>query len=49
MSRIFEDQDAKAMILVIGLLIAVPLLGALAVPKHAAAPGSTEAVASESR
>ncbi len=36
MSRIFQDQDAKAMILVIALLIGIPVLASLAAPKHAA-------------
>jgi len=34
MSRILEDQDAKAMIVIVALLIGIPILASLAAPKH---------------
>ena len=36
MSRILQDQDAKAMILMVALLIGIPLVVSVATPKHAA-------------
>jgi hypothetical protein len=34
MSRIFEDNDAKALVLVSALLLGVIVLGSFAAPKH---------------
>ncbi|HEY9733827.1 MAG TPA: hypothetical protein V6C89_18095 [Drouetiella sp.] len=36
MSRIFQDNDAKALIIVSALVLGITILGALVVPSHQA-------------